>query len=189
MGPKCTDAAAPWLGLLARTRASVHIVPRRHTQHAFPSSADRSPFPMLAHFVFVLSAFHGDPDSVARAAKRPSLASTDSIVVEKKKHQLTLFAEGVPIRTYLVALGNPVGDKQRQGDKRTPEGTYRIDRRNPQSQYYRSLHISYPDAAHAAQAKSKGVSPGGDIMIHGLAPQFASAGAAHRTHDWTEGCI
>jgi len=148
---------------------------------------------MFVHIALAFAAVHAaaNPDSVARAtaSKRLTFAAADSVVVEKKKHQLTLFAAGAPVRTYSVALGNPVGDKQRQGDRRTPEGVYRIDSRNPQSKYHLSLHISYPDAAHAARAKAKGVTPGGDIMIHGLAPEFAAAGPLHRTHDWTEGCI
>ena len=148
---------------------------------------------MLAHLALLLVTA-ANPDSVARAtnvngAKHLAPGSADSIVVEKKKHVLTLFSAGVPMRSFLVALGNPVGDKVRQGDRRTPEGVYHIDSRNPGSKYHLALHISYPDAAHAAQARKKGVSPGGDIMIHGLAPQFAAAGPLHRTYDWTEGCI
>ena len=114
----------------------------------------------------------------------------DSIVVEKQKHTLTLYQSGYPIRTYLVALGKqPTGDKLRIGDNRTPEGVFRIDFKNPQSKYHKALHISYPDAAHLARANALGVAPGGDIMIHGLPPQFATLGAEHRTFDWTEGCI
>lgn len=114
----------------------------------------------------------------------------DSIVVEKAKHTLTLFLGGFPIRSYQVALGKqPVGDKMRIGDGRTPEGLYHIDFRNPDSKYHMSLHISYPDAAHQERANSMGVRAGGDVMIHGLPPAYADIGALHRTYDWTEGCI
>lgn len=114
----------------------------------------------------------------------------DSIVVEKSQHRLTLYRAGVPMRTYLVALGQkPVGDKQRKGDMRTPEGLFHIEARNPESRYYRSLRISYPDAAHRARARARGVSPGGEIMIHGLPASQAWVGPAHRDFDWTEGCI
>ena len=114
----------------------------------------------------------------------------DSIVVEKSEHRLSLYRRGALLRTYLVALGQqPVGDKVRIGDMRTPEGVFRIEARNPESRYHRSLRISYPDAAHRAKARSLGVSPGGDIMIHGLPARQASVGAAHRDFDWTEGCI
>ena len=114
----------------------------------------------------------------------------DSLVVEKAAHILTLYAHGVSVRQYRVALGsNPVGDKVRAGDGRTPEGVYHIDYRNPESKYYRSLHISYPDDAHRARSAAEGVAPGGDIMIHGLPPRFASYGRDHLQWDWTNGCI
>jgi murein L,D-transpeptidase YafK len=114
----------------------------------------------------------------------------DSLVVEKTKHTLTLFQAGFPMRTYQIALGKqPLGDKVKIGDGRTPEGVYHIDFRNAQSKYHKSLHISYPDAAHVQRANSLGVAAGGDIMIHGLPPAYASLGAGHREYDWTNGCI
>jgi murein L,D-transpeptidase YafK len=114
----------------------------------------------------------------------------DSIVVEKSQHRLSLYHGGTLLRSYLVALGQePVGDKVKIGDNRTPEGVFRIEARNPASRYHRSLRISYPDAAHRARARQLGVSPGGDIMIHGLPDSQAWVGAAHRDFDWTEGCI
>lgn len=114
----------------------------------------------------------------------------DSIVVEKSKRTLTLFQTGAPVRVYRVALGaQPVGDKVKRGDGRTPEGLYHVDFKNPQSKYHLGLHISYPDAAHAQRANAMGVSPGGDIMIHGLPPQYADVGADQADQDWTEGCI
>jgi murein L,D-transpeptidase YafK len=114
----------------------------------------------------------------------------DSIVVEKAKRTLTLFQTGIPVRIYRIALGgDPVGDKVKRGDGRTPEGVYRVDYKNDQSKYHLALHISYPDAAHMQQAKKLGVSPGGDIMVHGLPPVYKSVGAAQAEVDWTEGCI
>lgn len=119
-----------------------------------------------------------------------SSITADSIVVEKGKRTLTLFQAGFAVRTYRVALGTqPTGDKVKKGDNRTPEGTYFIDFKNPNSKYHKALHISYPDAAHAARAAAMGVSPGGDVMIHGLPPRYASIGADHAKYDWTEGCI
>lgn len=119
-----------------------------------------------------------------------SFVIADSAVVEKARHRLTLYLRGTPVRTYQVALGTqPVGDKIRAGDGRTPEGLFHIDAHNPNSKYYKSLHISYPDAAHLARAEALGVSAGGDIMIHGLPPRYASLGALQRQWDWTEGCI
>jgi len=117
-------------------------------------------------------------------------AFADSIVVEKSQHRLSLYRRGTLLRSYLIALGQqPVGDKERIGDMRTPEGIFRIEARNPASRYHRALRISYPDSAHRARARARGVSPGGDIMIHGLPARQAWVGAAHRDFDWTEGCI
>ncbi len=114
----------------------------------------------------------------------------DSIVIEKRAHRLTLFHLGRPMRSYLIALGgNPVGDKLSAGDRRTPEGVFSIEGRNPNSGYHLSLRISYPDAAHRQRAEALGVNPGGNIMIHGLPNGRGSVGAYHRTADWTNGCV
>jgi len=114
----------------------------------------------------------------------------DSIVVEKGRRTLTLYQAGFKVRTYKVALGKqPLGDKIQKGDGRTPEGVFRIDFKNPQSKYHMALHVSYPDVAHAQRASQLGVSPGGDIMVHGLPPAYADYGSAHSEFDWTEGCI
>jgi murein L,D-transpeptidase YafK len=110
--------------------------------------------------------------------------------VHKKERTMELLHAGQVIRTYKIALGhNPVGPKERQGDFRTPEGLYVIDSRTAQSQAHRSLHISYPNAADRARARKLGVSPGGDIVIHGILNGYGYLGAAHRLHDWTYGCI
>jgi len=129
-------------------------------------------------------------DSAINVASYDARFPADSIVVEKSAHRLSLYQRGRAVRTYLVALGQePVGDKVRIGDLRTPEGRFLIEARNPASRYHRALRISYPDAAHRARARALGVSPGGDIMIHGLPARQAYVGAAHRDFDWTEGCI
>ena len=132
-------------------------------------------------------------DSVAKTAPAATLDArfpADSIVVEKSAHRLALYQRGKLVRTYFVALGQqPVGDKVSRGDRRTPEGRFRIEARNPASRYHRALRISYPDSAHRARARALGVSPGGDIMIHGLPRRQAWVGPAHRDFDWTEGCI
>jgi len=123
-----------------------------------------------------------------------SFASTppqaDRIVVHKSKRILKLSREGHVIKTYRVALGpNATGPKTRQGDHRTPEGTYRIDSKNARSQFHLSLHISYPDSNDRERARKLGVNPGGDIMIHGLPDRFAYLGALQSKYDWTDGCI
>ncbi|MFL5606485.1 MAG: murein L,D-transpeptidase family protein [Gemmatimonadaceae bacterium] len=113
----------------------------------------------------------------------------DSIVVEKKAHRMSLFYAGRRVRQYQVALGKPIGDKISIGDRRTPEGRFWVDYRNPASQFYLALHISYPDSAHAVRALARGIEPGGDIMIHGLPNGKRSIGAKHRATDWTNGCV
>jgi murein L,D-transpeptidase YafK len=114
----------------------------------------------------------------------------DSIVVEKWRRRLTLYQDGFPVGIYRIALGKePVGDKLKIGDNRTPEGLFYIDAKNPQSKFHMALHISYPDAAHKARAKARGVKAGGDVMIHGLPSAFADLGKTHSQFDWTEGCI
>lgn len=114
----------------------------------------------------------------------------DRILIEKKERRLTLIAKGKVLKTYAIALGgNPLGPKERQGDNKTPEGTYVIDSRNRDSRYYLSLHISYPNEKDKKRAKQLGISPGGDIMIHGLKNGFSWVGDLHTGADWTKGCI
>jgi murein L,D-transpeptidase YafK len=114
----------------------------------------------------------------------------DHIVVLKKERTLELFSQGKVIKTYKVALGgDPVGPKTRQGDHKTPEGSYILDSRNSHSQFYKSIHISYPSGRDRALARQGGFSPGGDVYVHGLPNGYGSVGAAHRLRDWTDGCI
>jgi murein L,D-transpeptidase YafK len=123
--------------------------------------------------------------------RRPlARSSVDSLVLDKSDRTLTLYQLGQPVAEFRVALGsNPVGPKQRRGDGRTPEGLYFINGRNSESKYHLSLRISYPSPDEQMHASRRGVSPGGDIMIHGLPKKFATVGALHRQQDWTEGCI
>ena len=103
---------------------------------------------------------------------------------------MTLYSRGTPVRRYRIALGgSPEGNKVRLGDRRTPEGLYHIDWRNPNSRFHLSLHISYPGPADLARADSAGVSPGGSIMIHGLPHGYEDVGASHVEVDWTDGCV
>ncbi len=114
----------------------------------------------------------------------------DKILIEKKARRLTLLSKGKVLKTYQIALGgNPNGPKERQGDNKTPEGTYIIDSRNRNSRYHLSLHISYPNEKDKKRAKEFGVSPGGDIMIHGIKNGFSWVGDLHTEVDWTKGCI
>lgn len=114
----------------------------------------------------------------------------DRVLVLKKERTLELLNKDKVIKTYKVALGgDPVGPKERQGDHKTPEGLYILDSRNPHSQFYKSIHISYPNAEQRAVALRNRFSPGGDIFVHGLPNGYRAIGAAHRLKDWTDGCI
>jgi murein L,D-transpeptidase YafK len=120
----------------------------------------------------------------------PSGTQIDRIVVEKSARKLSVFENGKELKTYHVALGrNPVGTKQQEGDNKTPEGIYKIDSRNPHSDFHLGLHISYPSDQDKARAAERGVSAGFDIMIHGIQNGRGWIGAFHRLHDWTAGCI
>jgi murein L,D-transpeptidase YafK len=150
--------------------------------HPAPSAARPDDSVAVKTTYVVTKGRGGDASRVAPAA--------DSVVVEKATRRLTLFFQGMPLKSYIVALGrNPVGDKVKIGDNRTPEGVFHIATRNATSKYYRSLRISYPDVAHQQRADAMGVSPGGDIMIHGLPKGKEQMGGLHRKTDWTEGCI
>jgi len=141
-----------------------------------------------------LALSHG-PDSTrlspsAVTSRLGAPVAADSLVLNKSRRELVVYYRGYPVHIYYVALGrSPIGDKERIGDNRTPEGLFYIEGRNPNSRYHLSLRISYPDATHRARAARLGVEPGGDIMIHGLPDEQAAFGPAHRDFDWTNGCV
>ncbi|MGH7004900.1 MAG: L,D-transpeptidase family protein [Alphaproteobacteria bacterium] len=123
------------------------------------------------------------------APQSPPALQADRIVVEKSRRQMHLMRNDATVKTYRIALGgNPLGHKQQEGDSRTPEGGYVVDTRNPQSRFHLSLRVSYPSAADRQRAARRGVSPGGDIFIHGT-PNGAADEAAFIGRDWTDGCI
>lgn len=114
----------------------------------------------------------------------------DVVVIEKGERQLHLMQGGKAFRTYKIALGiRPVGDKKWEGDFKTPEGRYTLDRRNPDSEFFLSIHISYPNSGDRQEATNLGVNPGGAIMIHGQPNVPTRSEAYYRTQDWTNGCI
>ncbi|MBT3235721.1 MAG: L,D-transpeptidase family protein [Bdellovibrionales bacterium] len=115
----------------------------------------------------------------------------DQIVVDKGRRLLYLLQGDQAIRSYKIAMGaSPQGHKRQQGDERTPEGNYLIEYKNPNSKYHLSLAVDYPNAADEAYAEEHGVSPGGDIMIHGLPnPWWQRMFVNHPEKNWTNGCI
>ncbi len=140
----------------------------------------------LVALVMGVSVLPGGQDS-ARATDFPV---ADKVVVEKGKRKLHLLKGGVAFRSFDIALGiRPVGDKEKEGDFKTPEGNYLLDAKNPDSEYFLAIHVSYPNSADRAEARSKGVDPGGAIMIHGQPNDPTRSEAYYRTQDWTNGCI
>jgi murein L,D-transpeptidase YafK len=114
----------------------------------------------------------------------------DKILVEKANRKLHLLNNGVPFRTFEIALGVvPEGDKEEEGDQKTPEGYYMLDGRNPDSDFFLSIHISYPNSNDRAEAGIKGINPGGQIMIHGQPNEPTFSEAYYAREDWTNGCI
>lgn len=144
--------------------------------------ADRLP-QLVILTTFLLLAWQG----VLHAGEFPV---ADKIVVEKADRKLSLVKDGEPFRTFEIALGiRPFGDKEYEGDFKTPEGIYSLDTRNPHSEYFLSIHVSYPNGEDVRRARSKGLQPGGAIMIHGQPNEPTRSEAYYRTQDWTNGCI
>jgi murein L,D-transpeptidase YafK len=118
------------------------------------------------------------------------LAQVDRVVVLKAERRLMLYAGGERVATYRVALGSdPIGHKTFRGDSRTPEGLYALDYRNDESQFHRSIHVSYPNDADRAAAIEADVPAGGNVMIHGLPDGNGWIGPVFNLRDWTDGCI
>jgi murein L,D-transpeptidase YafK len=120
----------------------------------------------------------------------PSFGTADRVVVHKSQRTLALYRDGQPLKSYHISLGlNPSGPKEREGDFRTPEGQYLLTRRNPQSDFFLSIQVSYPGPQDLAAARQNGVSPGGLIMIHGLPNVPRHPRDRYLSSDWTDGCI
>jgi murein L,D-transpeptidase YafK len=120
----------------------------------------------------------------------PAAGQADLVEVFKAERRLELKLGDRLLKSYRVALGfAPQRHKEREGDGRTPEGSYTIDARNPRSAFHLSLRVAYPDGDAAARAAELGVSPGGDIYIHGLPNGLRKLWTAHPRRDWTTGCV
>lgn len=116
----------------------------------------------------------------------------DKVVVKKSERKLELISHGKAVRQYRVALGNaPEGHKYREGDGRTPVGNYVLNWRNPNSDFYKAIHISYPNAQDRFNSQRLGYKPGGNILLHGM-PKYIQSKSVLREYanrDWTKGCI
>ena len=127
----------------------------------------------------------------AHEVVQPLPQVADHVVVDKSARTLTLYAGGAPIKSIGgIQFGDaPTGHKQFQGDERTPEGDYTLDWRNAESDFYKSIHISYPSERDRELASAWGLDPGGSIMIHGLPNNVGDMAFAYTGLDWTDGCI
>lgn len=118
------------------------------------------------------------------------IGDIDEIVVQKKQRILSLFNDGDHVKSYPISLGrSPVGHKTKEGDGKTPEGTYLIDWVHPNSSYHKAIHVSYPNTTDKLNAIEAGEEPGGDIMVHGLPNWLGWLSPLFIESDWTEGCI
>ena len=118
------------------------------------------------------------------------LQPADQVLVVKSERRLYLLRGGQPFRSYRVALGLlPTGQKEREGDRHTPEGRYLLDLRKPDSEFFLAIHVSYPNPDDAARARHRRWKPGGSIMIHGLPNVPRHPLDFYRSADWTDGCI
>lgn len=129
------------------------------------------------------------PPRITLPAPAPQITSpVDRILIEKSARRMTIFQRDGNPRVMRIALGfAPTGDKVKQGDGKTPEGVFKVDRRNPQSAFHLSLGLNYPRPQDRKRAAAQGVDPGGDIMIHGQPNQVAEGFRVKG--DWTAGCI
>lgn len=118
------------------------------------------------------------------------LQPVDRVIVHKAKRVMEMYREGAVVASFKVSLGLvPIGQKQREGDYRTPEGRYRLTRRNAESDFFLAVQVSYPEASDIALARKNGWQPGGAIMVHGLPNILKYARDRYLSTDWTDGCI
>lgn len=114
----------------------------------------------------------------------------DHVIVNKSHYQMFLMHNGKIVRKYWIALSDrPVGHKQFEGDRKTPEGTYTLDYIKEKSNYYKAFHISYPNQHDIENARRLGKKPGGMIMIHGQPANNSDYHDSVQRSDWTNGCI
>ncbi len=127
------------------------------------------------------------------AGLSPSAAEfpmADRVVVYKSERMLQLMRGDEVLKEARIWLGlSPRGHKQEEGDSRTPEGRYLLTKRNPNSDFFLSILVNYPNSRDVARAARRGVSPGGQIMIHGLPNEPSRTEEYYRLADWTDGCI
>src|ERR1700685_2025405 len=126
----------------------------------------------------------------ALPAATEEVATADHVVVHKSEHRLYLYNGQRLLGEYKVALGlSPEGQKEREHDFRTPEGRYYLARRNPRSEFFLAIQVSYPNKDDELRARKHGWVPGGSIMIHGYPNNPKHPASYYKSNDWTDGCI
>jgi len=155
----------------------------------------RAFFRSVGVFLFCWLPLAAQPDALDTAQpsqlrSADSMPVADRVVVYKSERKLLLMRGDDVLRTYRISLGlNPIGHKERAGDFRTPEGRYRLTRRNPRSDFFLSIQVSYPNEQDLRRARRNGWDSGGSIMIHGLPNNMRHPPAWYESRDWTDGCI
>ena len=147
---------------------------------------------LLCTAIFAAGAVRADSGFIPVVSTSPvssSMPSVSRVVVRKAARRMELLNGEAVVRSYRISLGlRPQGHKEREGDFRTPEGRYYLTRRNPRSDFFLSIQVSYPNESDMKRAKSNGWQPGGSIMIHGL-PNSLKREPEYYFRDWTDGCI
>lgn len=138
----------------------------------------------IVSFLIILSSYF------EVCALKLSKIEADRVVVYKMRRVMELWSGDHLLKRYTIALGgSPTGPKTQEGDQKTPEGSYKLDWRNPNSAFHKSIHISYPNMKDRVQAQKRGVRAGGEIFLHGIGKKWGFLGSSHALHDWTKGCI
>lgn len=150
---------------------------------------------------------------VSVVAFSPSISAENKVIVSKSRQELTVLQDERIIRQFRIAYGKGGnGTKRESGDRKTPEGYYRIIDLKESDQFFYFIHLDYPNLADAwhgyhknlisseefkliARARKLGVIPpqntnlGGYIGIHGIGPVNHEKLDIHNQHNWTNGCI
>lgn len=183
--------AAPVPAVTAPTPANSDAAPAFDSVSSHASSG----VPAAATLAFSsISSLGAEPNATGSGPSLPAASSrslmADRILIEKGARRLFLLNRGQVIAEYPIKLGlSPKGHKQFEGDFRTPEGVYHLSRRNPRSEFFLSVEVSYPNEADRARASAEGLRPGGLIMIHGQPNVPRKPPEYYATRDWTDGCI
>ena len=169
----------------AATEEAAAAAPAASAPEAVANTASSAPADTLAPAAAVATA-----DNAAAVPAATGFSEADRLVVHKAQRRLELLKSGAVIAEYPIRLGlNPEGHKLHEGDFRTPEGHYYLSRRNPRSDYFLSIEVSYPNDADRRRARGNRKPPGGSIMIHGLPNVPRKPADYYARNDWTDGCI